>query len=120
MKLSTYFRHVCKDNVRFYKGNLKTFAAKLLLNEFFYGEIDKQNLFAPKENQAIQKFWRYEKILIEFIKTGKILHWKFLRDDDFYYKDVLIKLNRRFQAEDFPKFDIVCVNSLFTFFLMKQ
>ena len=38
MKLATYFRNVCKDDVRFYKGDLKIFAAQLLLEEFFSDE----------------------------------------------------------------------------------
>ena len=41
---------------------------------------------------------------------------KFFHEEDCYYADELIKLSRRFKAGDFPKFDIICVNSLFTFF----
>ncbi len=31
MKLATYFRSVCGDDVRFFKGDLKIFGAQLLL-----------------------------------------------------------------------------------------
>ena len=116
MKLATYFRSVCKDDVRFFKGDLKNFAAQLLLEEFFSAAVDKQNLFAPEKNNAVQKFWRHEKFLLEFIKSGKSSAIDFLRGEDFYYEYALNKLHRRFKAEDFPKFDIICVNSLFTFF----
>ena len=116
MKLATYFRSVCKDDVRFFKGDLKTFAARLLLEEFFYGEVDSQNLFKPEVNDAAQKFYRYEKSLLEFIKTGKNFLLEFMGEEDFFYEYSLKKIHRRFKAEDFPTFDIICVNSLFTFY----
>lgn len=118
MKLATYFRSVCHDDVRFFKGDLKIFAAQLLLEEFFYGEVDRQNLFAPEKNDAAQKFGQYEKILLKFIRTGKIsiLNAVPNLNEDCFYMEILRGLNRRFRAEDFPTFDIICVNSLFTFF----
>ena len=119
MKLATYFRQVCKDDVRFYKGDLKNFAAQLLLEEFFYGEVDKHNLFAPDKNEAAQKFGKHEKALLEFMVTGKNAFIEFLRGEDFYYEDVLRRLHVRFNLEDYPKFDIICVNSLFTFFFVE-
>lgn len=116
MKLATYFRQICGDDVRFFKGDLKTFAAQLLLEEFFNGNVDSQNLFAPEVNDAAQKFCGYENFLLEFIRTGKSSCLEFLRGEDFYYEYALKKLHRRFKSEDFPTFDIICVNSLFTFF----
>ena len=116
MKLATYFRQICKDDVRFYKGDLKIFAAQLLLEEFFQSDIDKEILFAPDKNDAIKKFAKHEKILLEFMRYGKVSCLEVLRGEDFYYEYFLKKLHNRFRAEDFPKFDIVCVNSLFTFF----
>ncbi|MBR3498920.1 MAG: hypothetical protein IKO05_08010 [Selenomonadaceae bacterium] len=116
MKLATYFREVCKDDVRFFKGDLKIFGAQLLLEEFFAGNVDRGNLFAPEENDAARKFWRREKFLLEFVKSGKISLLDFLREEDFFYEYALKKLHQRFKAEDFPTFDIICVNSLFTFF----
>ncbi len=118
MKLSWYFRRVCGDDVRFFKGDLKHFAAQLLLEEFFHGEVDKQNLFAPDKNNAAQKFGRHEKILAEFIRTGKKILLEAVPNlrGDFFYEDALAELHRRFKAGNFPTFDIICVNSLFTFF----
>ena len=116
MKLATYFRNVCKDDVRFYKGDLKTFGAQLLLEEFFSDTVYEENLFAPEKNDAARKFWRYEKFLLEFIKTGKSSLIEFLFEKDFFYEYTLKKLHRRFKGNDFPTFDIICVNSLFTFF----
>lgn len=102
--------------MRFFKGDLKTFAAQLLLEEFFKGEVDRGNLFAPEVNNAAQKFWRHEKFLLDFIKTGKNSLLEFMSDEDSYYEYSLRKFHRRYKAEDFPKFDIICVNSLFTFY----
>ena len=116
MKLATYFRQVCKDDVRFFKGDLKTFAAQLLLEEFFGGKVDKQNLFAPEENDAAQKFGRHAEIFLEFIKTGKSSLIEIVRAENYFYEYTLKNLHRRFKAEDFPTFDIICVNSLFTFY----
>ena len=116
MKLATYFRQICKDDVRFFKGDLKTFGAQLLLEEFFSGSDYVENLFKPVEKDTAQKFWRREKLLLEFVKSGKISLLDFLREEDFFYEYALKKLHRRFKAEDFPTFDIICVNSLFTFF----
>ena len=106
MKLATYFRQVCKDDVRFYKGDLKDFAAQLLLEEFFFGEVDSQNLFAPEKNDAAQKFGEHTENLLEFMRTGKNIHIKVLRGEDYYYEDVLRRLHVRFNLEDFPKFDL--------------
>lgn len=99
-----------------YKGDLKRFAAQLLLEEFFAGNVDRENLFAPEVNDAAQKFGRHENFLLEFIKTGKNSLLEFMREEDSYYEYSLRKLHRRFKAEDFPTFDIICVNSLFTFY----
>ncbi len=119
MKLATYFRQVCKDDVRFYKGKLENFAAQLLLEEFFYGKIESQNLFVPEKNDAAQKFGVHEKTLLEFIRKGKSTFLEVLRGEDYSYEDFLRRLHMRFKLEDFPKFDIICVNSLFTFFFVE-
>lgn len=60
-KLATYFRCVCGDDVRFYKGDLKYFAAQLLTEEFFRTDVRVQNLFAQKLNNTAKKFGQYEK-----------------------------------------------------------
>ena len=121
MKLSTYFRRVCGDDVRFFKGDLKKFGARLLLEEFFeMKNISAMNLFyaPPDKTEPAKKFGRCWKILLNFIRTGK----KSLLDEvpnlrgDFFCEDFLEELHLRFKAENFPTFDIICVNSLFTFF----
>ena len=43
MKLATYYRTHCQDDVRFFKGDLKYFAAQLLCEEF-YNEVNKIQL----------------------------------------------------------------------------
>lgn len=116
MKLATYFRDVCGDDVRFFKGNLKHFAAQLLLEEFFAGNVDSQSLFAPEHYDAARLFGRYENRLLEYIRTGKSAYLEILHEEDSFYYEPLKELHRRFKAEDFPTFDIICVNSLFTFF----
>ena len=102
--------------MRFYKGDLKQFAAQLLLEEFFCGNVDRQNLFAPEVNDAAKRFGRHEATFLDYIRTGKNSCLNVLRDEDCYYEDALKKLYRRYKAEDFPTFDIICVNSLFTFY----
>lgn len=121
MKLATYFRCVCGDDVRFFKGDLKRFGAQLLLEKFFAVDCDDVPiLFRPPEDKSeiIRLFGQHEKFLLDYIRTGK----KSLLDavpnlrEDFFCRDFLEDLHKRFKCEDFPTFDIICVNSLFTFF----
>ena len=121
MKLATYFRFVCGDDVRFFKGDLKRFGAQLLLEKFFAVDCDDVPiLFRPPEDKSepAKLFGRHEKFLLDYIRTGK----KSLLDDvpnlrgDFFYEEFLNELHARFKCEDFPTFDIICVNSLFTFY----
>ena len=117
MKLATYFRSVRGDDVRFFKGDLKHFAAQLLLEEFFAGSsTGQQNLFSLEYFDAARKYGKYEQDLLNFIRTGKSAYLEIIREEDYFYHEPLKKLHRRFKAEDFPAFDIICVNSLFTFF----
>ena len=105
--------------MRFYKGDLKIFGAQLLLEEFFHGEVDSESLFKPEVNDAARKFGRHEKFLLDYIRTGKNFFLDAvpnLRKEDLFYEDALKKFHARFKAKDFPTFDIICVNSLFTFF----
>lgn len=57
MKIATYYRR-CKDDVRFYKGDLMTFAAQLLCEEF-YKEIGENSLA------------KYFSKLVDFIRIGR-------------------------------------------------
>ncbi|MCM1270628.1 MAG: hypothetical protein NC247_08425 [Ruminococcus flavefaciens] len=103
MKLATYFRR-CNDDVRFYKGDLRTFAARLLCEEF-YSEINDVSLgrFFPK--------------LTEYIKTGKYAYLDEIpgfRGSEYEEKIKLYR--RRFVRKDYAQFDIVGVTTLFTFY----
>ena len=57
MKIATYYRR-CKDDVRFYKGDLKLLAAQFLCEEF-YKEVG-ENCLA-----------KYFSKLVDFIKIGR-------------------------------------------------
>ncbi len=102
MKLASYFRG-CNDNVRFFKGNLREFAAKLLCEEFFHTYCDKS-------------FGRYFKAFTEYIKTGK--HSLIASIPNFYNfvrENEITNYRQRFRNHDYPKFDIIAITTLFTF-----
>lgn len=121
MKISRYFRQICGDDVRFFKGDLKKFAAQLLLEEFFYSFSNNLSLFqVPDNTNPIEVFARYSDNLLNFIKVGKFSYIDSIPNfRDTFWEDKLLSLRRRFQKKDYPKFDIICVASLFTFFWQK-
>lgn len=103
MKIATYYRR-CQDDVRFFKGNLKEFAARLLCEEYF-NDINEKSL-----GKHFSKF-------VEFIKTGKYAPLDLIpvfRNSDLESK--LKTYRQRFKLGDFPKFDVVGVTTLFTFY----
>lgn len=103
MKIATYYRR-CQDDVRFFKGNLKEFAARLLCEEYF-NEINDKSL------------GKHFSKLVEFIKTGKYAPLELIpdfRDSDL--EAILKTYRKRFRLNDFPKFDVVGVTTLFTFY----
>lgn len=106
MKIATYYRR-CEDDVRFFKGDLKMFAAQLLCEEYF----------ANINDILLGKY--YAK-LVEFIKTGKYS----ALDQIFGFRDTkreneLKTYRDRYIKLDFPKFDVVGVTTLFTFYWEK-
>jgi hypothetical protein len=105
MKLSTYYRKR-NDNVRFFKGDLQDFAASLLVEEFLsmYPEIHLK-LHTPK--------------LIEYIKKGKNDILNNICFEDSFKLNALKDYRIRLKNEVYPKFDIVCVTTLFTFYWQK-
>lgn len=108
MKISRYFRQICGDDVRFFKGDLKNFAAQLLIEEFF-NETD--------DFQSTALFGRYSDSLVNFTKTGKYSYLDNIPNlRGSLLEEKLINLRRRFKQEDYPNFDIICVSTLFTFF----
>jgi hypothetical protein len=103
MKLATYYRNR-GDNVRFFKGDLKGFAAKLLCEEFF-AEVNDPNL-----GKHIPK-------LIEHIKTGKYAPIEAIPSfRDSNQERILKEYRLRYRDNKFPLFDIVGVTTLFTFY----
>lgn len=106
MKLATYYRRL-EDDVRFFKGNLKEFAARLLCEEFF-DEIGDASLakYFPK--------------LIKHIRTGQYAPLEAIpgfRNSELEDKIKVYRL--RYRAEDFPKFDVIGITTLFTFYWNK-
>lgn len=103
MKLATYYRRR-GDDVRFFKGNLKTFAAQLLCEEFI-AEVND-----PKLGKYIPK-------LIEYIWIGKFAPLDAIPNFRNTEKEQLLKEYRaRYRNGQFPQFDIVGVTTLFTFY----
>jgi hypothetical protein len=103
MKLATYYRDR-GDDVRFFKGDLKDFAASLLLEEYLI-EVNSSE-------QA-----KHSAKLFEFIRRGQ--HAPIQAIPDFIDSDseFLLKLYRkRFTDENFPQFDVIGVTTLFTFY----
>ena len=121
MKLSTYFRCVRGDDVRFFKGDLKIFGAQLLLEKFFATDCDDVPLlFKPPEDKSelARLFGSHAKTLLDFIRTGKKTLLEAVPNlrGKFFCEEFLRELHNRFKREDFPTFDTICVNSLFTFY----
>ena len=112
MKISRYFRQKCGDDVRFFKGDLKKLAAQLLLEEFFYSSANNS------DSNVV--FARYSEDLLNFIKVGKFAYLDSIPNfRGTFWEEKLLSLRRRFQKRDYPKFDIICVATLFTFFWQK-
>lgn len=103
MKLATYYRKR-GDDVRFFKGDLKFFAAQLLCEEFL-SEVNE-----PRLGKHVPK-------LIEHIKTGKYAPLDALQDFRKSAQEMLLKEYRlRYLEGDFPQFDIIHITTLFTFY----
>lgn len=103
MKLATYFRSR-GDAVRFFKGNPKDLAVELLCEEYLLQMNDKKLLH---NQQKISKF----------IKSGKQEYIESIIDSlDEANLNILKSYNLRYRRKDYPKFDIVGVTTLFTFY----
>jgi len=124
MKISTYYR--CRgDNVRFFKGNLKYFAAQLLFEDCM-ARIDTEKSYVDKiiYNFVVK---RGSSKIIDYIKTGKHAPLEMIAEFSYsssYMRecsvdellDVFADCRCRYKSEDYPKFDRVCVTTLFTFY----
>ena len=122
MKIATYYR--CRgDNVRFFKGDLKLFAAQLLF-ENYRDNADIEESFVDKMvDSFIIK--RGASSIIEYIKTGKHAPLNMIAEfsetsDEKCTLDDLLKVftnyRNRYKNKDYPKFDRVCVTTMFTFY----
>ena len=103
MKLATYYRRRGGD-VRFFKGDLKIFAAQLLCEEFL-AEVND-----PKLGKHVPK-------LAEHIKTGKFAPLDAIpnfRNSD--QESLLKKYRLRYRDNRFPQFDVIGITTLFTFY----
>jgi Fe-S oxidoreductase len=103
MKLATYYRSK-GDQVRFFKGDLRAFAAQVLCEEFL-SESNAANL------------GKYATKFVEHIKTSKLAPLNGIEGfENSSYRKVLADYRNRYKNGDYPKFDVVCVTTLFTFF----
>ena len=103
MKIATYFRR-CGDDVRFFKGDLREFAARLLCEEFY-------------ENNKDFRFGKYFSNMISYIRTGKQAYLEVI--PNFVGTELQSSIEayqKRYRKRDYPKFDIVGVTTLFTFY----
>jgi 2-methylthioadenine synthetase len=106
MKLATYYRERGED-VRFFKGDLKNFAVTLLLEEY---------LFEVEDATLIKNFPK----LFEYIKTGKYAPIESIQNFKESANGSLLKQYRKkYVAEEYPRFDIICITTLFTFYWKK-
>lgn len=100
MKLSTYFRSR-GDEVRFFKGDMRDLAVELLFEEFWAEAYDIT-------------LGEYTNLMRQHIKTGKLAP---LNDiPEFAGKQGLRNARARYKVGDYPKFDIVGITTLFTFY----
>jgi hypothetical protein len=103
MKLATYYRDR-GDDVRFFKGDLKGYAAQLLCEEFL-SEVNDHSL------------GRYIPKIIDHIRTGKLAP---LADIPYFSNteqaSILQGYRTRYREGQFRQFDIVAVTTLFTFY----
>ncbi len=106
MKISTYFRK-CGDDVRFFKGDLREFAATLLGEEYF-AKIQDNTL------------GRYYPEIVKYIRYGKK---NAIEDIPQLHDETNLKLleiyRLKYKKEQYPKFDFVGVTTLFTFYWQK-
>lgn len=100
MKLATYFRSR-GDDVRFFKGDLRNLAVELLFEEFW------------KANNNFD-LGEYTDIMRQHIKDGKLAQLSGI--PGFEAQQELRDVRMRYKAGDYPKFDIVGVTTLFTFY----
>ena len=110
MKLATYFRRR-GDDVRFYKGDMKAFAVQLVCEDL----IRNLSFRFPDVCWA-----EYYPTLKEYVRLGKskTLAGNDLLQDETVF-DILKVYREKYRNQDYfahPRFDRVCVTTLFTFY----
>ena len=107
MKLATYFRRR-GDDVRFFKGDLRDFAAQLLAEELYH------ELNNPELSRHFDAFKRY-------VRRGTASILEDVRElaDDLAAQELAHSYHLRYKRRDYPRFDIVAVTTLFTFYWAK-
>lgn len=116
MKISTYYKQR-GDNVRFFKGDLKQFAASLLCEELI------RLLFGISPEM---RWRRLIPMLTAYIRSGKtadipeeaIRNSGSAAEDADMLIDLIREYRAKFKKKDFftnPRFDIVGITTLFTF-----
>ncbi|MBQ8109003.1 MAG: hypothetical protein IJ124_02420 [Clostridia bacterium] len=106
MKIATYFRR-CGDDVRFFKGDLRHFAAQLLCEEYL------------QENNE-HRIKRYYPNLLNYIKHGHLNDIDVI--PDFMGTSLQVNIqyyHMRYVHKEYPKFDFIGVTTLFTFYWKK-
>lgn len=116
MKISTYYKQR-GDNVRFYKGDMQQFTANLLCEELIrllFGvcpEMEWRRLIP-----SLSSYIRYGKTTD--IPEEEIRKREASLDDADMLIDLIRDYRTKFKDKDYfknPRFDIVCVTTLFTF-----
>ena len=103
MKLATYYRQRGED-VRFFKGDLKDLAASMLCEEY---------LLKVKDRNLAQ----HEVKLLKYIKTGKNAPIEAIEGFKDTENGAFLKHYReKYLQGKYPKFDIICITTLFTFY----
>ncbi len=110
MKLATYYRR-CGDDVRFYKGDMKSLAVELICEDL----INHLSIILP------DVFWKdYYPTLFNFIKLGKysILESGQIFEDEMVLNAVK-EYRKKYKDKEYftnPRFDKVGITTLFTFY----
>lgn len=110
MKLATYFRRR-GDDVRFYKGDMKAFAVQLICEDL----IRNLSFRFPEVCWA-----EYYPTLLKYVRLGRL---KDLEGIEFFQDetvlDILKVYREKYRDQDYfthPRFDRVCITTLFTFY----
>lgn len=110
MKIATYYR-MKGDDVRFYKGDMKSFAVQLICEDL----IEHLEIVYP------EIFWKdYYPTLFQFIKIGR---YSILEEHEVFSSeevlDIVKEFRKRYRDKEYftkPRFDKVGITTLFTFY----